>query len=220
MKITFKKDYRTFKANTSITIPMLDYPTCIVGDNGSGKSSLLQAIRGKFETIGGIIDSRDWNAMNKSDYISQSKNIELEDCEFTQCFGFDAHKDVGNTIYTAYDATKFIASGGFHAHNKSHGESEFIYFNRFLDEITPKLKNGKTLIILDEFDKGFSIRNQSLAIKMLFAFMLKHNVFILFTTHNPFLIAESICFDLDGKNINPGDYIYEQTGFSLIRGKH
>ena len=52
MKITFNKKVRNIVAGTQIDLSFLSAgkSISIVGDNGSGKSTILQAIRGSFPT--------------------------------------------------------------------------------------------------------------------------------------------------------------------------
>lgn len=171
--------------------------TIIVGDNGSGKSSLLQAIRGKLElvTLGN-------QSLFKSDFIKLSKNIKVI-TDIEHFLFFDSIKDDGGNMNNAYDALSFIDGGGFHTNKLSHGETQLYHLTKIIQNVEKirKKSDKKILVVLDEFDKGFSLSNQSKAMNVLNNLSKRFNLQILCVSHNYLLIQKiKIVYDLETRS--------------------
>jgi predicted ATPase len=176
--------------------------TVIVGENGSGKSSLLQAIRGKYD--------KKKDSLNTDEFRKLSKNISLETgCE--HFLFFDSIKDNGSDMNNSYDAMSFISNGGFATKNISHGETQMYYLNKLINDIKAlRTKTDKKIVLcLDEMDKGYSLKTQSKIITLLLNLIMKYNCRILCITHNYLLIKKAgIVFDFDNrKYILSKDYL-------------
>lgn len=216
MKVTIEKDFRGLKQGTLYDFPfgaIKDF--CIVGENGCGKTSLLNAIVGKFTPK----DKDGYGPITNQNKRKLSENISLSDHDFEVGFGFDASKEGSATIDTAYDASAYLNNGGFYADRKSHGEGELIYISTFLAKIKDKIIPNKTLICLDEFDKGLSLTNQVKVINLIERFAYQSKCNVLYSTHNPFLIQQSlVVFDFEKNEFVASDeYLTEKTGFKLVK---
>ena len=93
MKILVNKDFRNLKEGTEYDLAFTENinTICIVGDNGSGKSSLLDAIVGNF-----ISPKKQYSDTILNDKKSKLKNyITLSEHNFEAVFGFNAHLEGG-----------------------------------------------------------------------------------------------------------------------------
>lgn len=219
MKVIIENDFRGLIKGSEYEFKFKDNlieSMCIVGKNGCGKSSLMNAITGKFTKNTGM-----YGSIVDNNRISLSKNISIIDHEFDACFGFDASKEGSATIDTSYDASSYVENGGFYADKQSHGEGEMTYLGTFLDRIKPNIIPNKTLICLDEFDKGFSLKNQLLAINLVNRFVMELKCKVLYCTHNPFLMIQSyFVYDFIKKEyVESTDYILDVTGFLIQKPK-
>lgn len=211
MKITVKNDIRNLKGGTVYDLSDLSTLRFItvVGDNGSGKSTLFQALRGHQN------DNKS-QSLYESEFEKLAKNFDFEH-DYEKIFFLDRVKDDGNNMNVAYDAVGYLNSGGFHAKSSSHGQSSMIYLEKFLSDIGPKIVEGKTLLVLDEIDSGFSISYMSKCFNLICTLMVKKKCDIIIITHNPFLIIDSqVVFDVSKNEMVTGeDFISEKTGFKI-----
>ncbi len=211
MKIKVIKDFRNLKEGFEYDFSLLKSINyiCLVGDNGCGKSSILHALRGYKNDI-------PTDSLHETDFKKLKDNIEVEH-DYEKIFYFDNIKDNGSDLMVSYDAINFLESGGFYTKAKSHGESSLIYLDIFLNKIKNKIVEGKTLLVLDEIDNGFSIKNMSRFINIIEYLTLKQKCDVLVISHNPFFIQSSIfVYDVSKRTIvYSADFIKEQTGFEL-----
>lgn len=174
IRITAKNDIRCFKKGDTIELDR--FPTVMVGSNGSGKSTIFNAIRG-------VKNSMDENVMYASDFRELSKNFDIVH-DYDNVFVFDADKDSGKNMSVAIDAVEFINWGGFHANRKSHGEGTIIFLDVFMGKLRDADPKGRSLIVLDEFDTGFSPLFQAKAFDVATAIAKKHDADLIMVTHN------------------------------------
>jgi ABC-type Mn2+/Zn2+ transport system ATPase subunit len=213
MKITVLNDIRNLKKDTVYDFSILSEmkQIVIIGENGSGKSTILQALRGSLQYK--VSDS-----LYERDFKDLSKSFSFEH-NYDKIFFLDSVKDNPFDFNVAYDATNLVTSGGFNSRHNSHGEVSLNLVSKLLSDIDvfrSKNQNSKILVVLDEVDKGFSIEKQSKFINVIDYINQKFNVDILCISHNPFLISRSLCFDISTNDFILGSkYIEEKCGFTI-----
>lgn len=122
LKIKVIKDFRNLKSDSIYSFEE-PFPVCVVGDNGCGKSSLFQALRGFKNDLADI-------SLYKSDYKKLAENIEVEH-NYEKIFFFDSIKDDGRDFMVGFDAVNYIESGAFYSKDKSHGETSILQLSIF-----------------------------------------------------------------------------------------
>lgn len=211
MKITVKKDIRNLKKGTKYDFSKIkdNGYLALVGDNGCGKSTIVQALRGYKNDLR-------TSSLYERDFIELSENFKFEH-DYEKIFHLDRVKDDGQNMNVSYDASEYLKSGGYQARQLSHGQSSMNYFNAFLLKIRDKVVKGKTLVVFDEVDSGFSISYMSRYRTAIRALMLEYEFDMLVISHNPFFIIESnTVFDISKNEIvNSADFIKEKTFYKI-----
>jgi hypothetical protein len=107
--------------------------------------------------------------------------------------------------------------GGFTKGKKSHGEGNLIDIGRFMEDNKSKIVPDKTLVVFDEIDNGFSLKNMSIFINFINKLIYEYKCHVIVSSHNPFFISQSkICFDMLEKRMRPSNqYIEEKTGYTI-----
>ena len=210
MKIIVENDFRKFKKGDIFDFSMLkEYKfLTVVGNNGSGKSSLIQTIRGFKHDL-------KENSLFRDDYKKLTENVKIES-EYEKIFIYDSIKDDGTHFMNAYDASNYIGMGGFENQRRSHGESSLNNLSAFFQKFKDKIIKEKTLVVLDELDKGFSLQSQTMYLNFVNK-LIGMGCHVIVVTHNVFAIKQSILvYDFEAKKITTSDkYIESITGYSL-----
>ncbi|WOX55730.1 MULTISPECIES: AAA family ATPase [unclassified Methanoculleus] len=180
-------------------LPISKHVTFFVGENGIGKSTLIEAIAVSmgFNPEGGTIN------FNFSTEDSHSELYRY----LTVCKGVKRHKDGfflrAESFYnvaTNIDRVRAIPSyGGVSLHAQSHGESFMaLVENRF---------GGNGLYILDEPEAALS-PSRLLQLMCCIDDLVKHNSQFIISTHSPILMAfpDAEVFELSEKGINSIPY--------------
>lgn len=213
MKITVKKSFRNLAEG--LVYDFSDLPTfkriTIVGENGCGKSSILQALRGS------IKDKKN-TSLYRSDFISLADNVTIEHDYETIIF-FDGVKDNGSDLMNGYDAVNYLEMGGMAAQRLSHGQGTLMYLNKFLSENKSKFIPDKTLLVFDEIDNGFSLGNQTKFNNFISNLAHVSRCNVLIVSHNPFFIKQSlIVYNFNKRDFDlSDDYLEEITGYSITK---
>lgn len=212
MKITVKQDFRNQKAGTVYDFSVLKKIgfLTIVGENGCGKSSILQALRGS-------VKEPNNKSLYRDDFVKLSKNIEIEH-DYEKIIFFDAIKDNGNDFMNAYDAVGYMDSGGFMSKNLSHGQSTLMYIHKFMEDNKAGFVPNKTLIVFDEIDHGLSLANQSKFNNFIQKLSAIDKCHVLVVSHNPFFIIQSaIVYDFAEKVATSAvSYVKRTTNFWVL----
>lgn len=211
LKITVDKETRGLKAGTVYDFTEgIDATRClaIVGENGCGKSTVMQALRGKYDTRS--------QSLYKSDFKTLSEDFTVE-ADYEEYFFFDAVKDNGTDFMNAYDASNFLQSGGMAANRMSHGQGALMYLSKFLDDNVKRIKEGKTLVVFDEVDGGLSLANSARFINLVRNLAWHHKCHVVVISHNPFFIIDMVeCYDFPNKQyIASSEYVEKTTGFLM-----
>jgi predicted ATPase len=187
----------------------------VVGDNGSGKSSLLSALRGTF-----VEPSYDKGSLYNFSNKELSESITVEH-DFDKAFFYDAVKDKPNDLNNAYDAMEFIRNGGFETRDKSHGQSSLYLISKMIDEIETYRKanpTAKILVILDEPEVGFDLKTQFKLPKMIANISNFLDCHIILATHNYMLVNNNeevtVADNMTYKRMNTEKYVDSLVGKS------
>lgn len=175
--------------------------TFFVGENGTGKSTLLEAIADKcdFHTAGGSRNNiYDVHASESalSPYIRLSWLPKVTTGFFLRAesfYQFASHiDDIDDTGYSSY--------GGKSLHTQSHGESFLSLFqNRF---------KGRAIYLLDEPEAALSPSRQLTFLKIIHDLSTKQEAQFIIATHSPILLGylNATILSFDGEKISKIDY--------------
>ncbi|MEG6616115.1 AAA family ATPase [Peptococcaceae bacterium 1198_IL3148] len=173
--------------------------TFFVGENGTGKSTLLEAIADRcgFNTAGGGRNNYyDVHAAESAlgEYVRLSWLPKLTKGFFLRAetfYNFASHIDTVG-YYDAY--------GGRSLHQQSHGESFLALFaNRF---------KGKAIYLLDEPEAALSPQRQLAFLRILHKLVLSGDSQFIIATHSPILMGypNATIFSFDNGTIKEIDY--------------
>lgn len=181
----------------------LDTPiTFFVGENGTGKSTLLEAIADQigFNPAGGSTQNYKAYDVHKSeaalgDYVKLAWWPKVTNGFFLRAetfYQFASHLD-------ETDLGGYRAYGGKSLHHQSHGESFFSLFqHRF---------NGNAIYLLDEPEAALSPTRQLAFLTLLHDLLSEGNVQFIIATHSPILLGYP----------DARIYQFDETGVEEIR---
>ena len=184
MEINVIKDFRNFKAGESFNFT--EDVTVIVGDMGSGKSSLVSSLRGN------LLGEDSSTGLAANTLTTLGTNITVDE-NFDKIFCYDSIADDGLRFHNCSTAMALIENGGHSIMSLSHGESTTFYLDKLLSEITVYRKNNpraSILVILDEFDRGYSLQYQTRSYRILDYLTNKQRCKVVCVTHSYFLIKQ------------------------------
>ncbi|MGC6429672.1 MAG: AAA family ATPase [Jejuia sp.] len=204
--------YREYPFNIPIikTLNSLEFHkdvTFIIGENGTGKSTLIESIALSlgFGIEGGTRNVQIKTHNNASSLFQHLKLIKSfqkpSDYYFLRAESF-------YNVATYMEETNYLKGyGGISLHNLSHGES-------FMAALTNKLK-GKGLYIFDEPEAALSPTRQMSALVAIDQLVKADSQFII-ATHSPILLAypSSMIYQLDSNGIK--EVKYEDTEHYII----
>jgi predicted ATPase len=224
-KITNSSEY-PFSLSIIKNLKEIVFPTQVtffVGENGTGKSTILEAIATKagFGKEGG---SKNIN-FNTSDELYGNQIEELsstitlswrkksKDGYFFRAESFfnlgnylddlAKYPSVGNSAYNSY--------GGKSLHEQSHGEGFLAFFKNRL--------GGGGFYILDEPEAALSPQRQLALLRIIHDLCKNPESQFIIATHSPILLAypDSVIYSCDGEVLNKVDY-KDTKHFEITKG--
>ena len=175
--------------------------TFLVGENGSGKSTILEAIALAlgFSEEGGTLNVRLNSASSASNLFKYLRTIKSfkrpKDYYFLRA---ESYYNVG----TYMNELNYLAGYGGNIHARSHGEA-------FMKLLTQKFK-GEGLYLMDEPEAALSPTMQLTALSAIHQLCQNHSQMII-ATHSPILLAypNAKIYQLSDMGIR--EIFYEQT---------
>lgn len=192
--------------------------TFIVGENGAGKSTILEAIAVTygFNPEGG---TKNFNFSSRDTHSQLYKSIKLIKGPYVPKDGFffraESFYNVASNIDDLAksgrpsDFSFLNLYGGKSLHSQSHGESFFsLFVNRF---------TGKSLYILDEPEAALSPSRQMAMIRRIHE-LVKLNCQFIIATHSPIIMAypDSIIYEINDSSIIEKEYD-ETENYQVMR---
>lgn len=184
MKITSKGKTKRFPK--SFEVEFKNPIEVLVGSNGSGKSSLLSAIRGVF-----VSPSFSGGSLYDHGFKELSNQVTIEH-DFDKAFFYDSVKDNPKDMNNNYDAMEFIRGGAFHTRDKSHGQSSMYMLSRMIGEVEEyRVANptAKILVVFDEPEVGFDLSMQFKLPNIIANVVKKLNCQVIVASHNYMLVT-------------------------------
>lgn len=212
IKIIFNEDVRkVFKKGEEICFDFKDKPVILItGDNGCGKSTLVNSIRAhKCSNLDGQEKTLGSASLNYSDIELFLKPFTTINTDFKNIFYLSSEFDDPLSMNNSFDACAFINNGGFHTANLSKGQRLMKMFARHIQKYKEKFDED-TLIIFDEADTGYDLKNQIMFYKLLPKICELHKCKCLCITHCaiPLMLGTYNVYDLKNRMyINGKDYL-------------
>lgn len=181
--------------------------TFIIGENGTGKSTLLEAIAiaAKFNPEGG---TRNFNFSTRDSHSQLHKYFHLIRGPKKPSDGFFLRAESFYNLATEIDELKISEYyGGRSLHDQSHGEAFFsIFMNKF---------KGNGLYILDEPEAALSPTRQMAMLSRMNDLVNQQSQFII-ATHSPIIMGYPGAMILQIANNSIESIEYEKTEHYII----
>jgi len=173
----------------------------ITGPNGSGKSTIINSLRSHIcSNDDRQNDGIDGTAnLQYSEICSELKPYTEVNTDFDNIFYLSSEFDDPLSMYTTWDACAFIDNGGWATSHISKGQRLLYQFAQYMKKYKEKFNNS--LLIFDEVDTGYDLKNQVMFYKLLPKMCKKHNCKCLVVTHCPipFIYGDYSIYDMKEK---------------------
>lgn len=191
--------------------------TFLVGENGSGKSTVLEGIadRWGYDREGGprvrsLHNPEFWSALGPHCYLGRKPACNPMDGFFLRAESFFNFANMIDELEQGeFTGNGYFSYGGKSLHAQSHGESFLTLFKeRF---------HGDGVYLLDEPEAALSPQRQLAFLVRMNDLILDNSQFII-ATHSPILLAypEAIIYQLDDTGINQIEY-EESQPYSITK---
>lgn len=171
--------------------------TFLVGENGTGKSTILEAIAVcyGFNAEGG---SKNFSFSTRETEYELANCLKMERIAYAKD-GYFLRSESFFNVATTIDEIEVTGYGNQSLHEQSHGESFLsLFFTRF---------RGNGLYILDEPEAALSPMRQMAILSRMHDLVNDHSQFII-STHSPILLAypDAIIYELSSTGIQQVNY--------------
>lgn len=187
----------------------------IVGRNGCGKSSLINSIRAT-KCDNADMKLSDWEGKVGYNDIAKYKGNVSINTDFEKILFLSSEFDDPLSLNNAASAQSFIANGGYGMRNLSNGQKSMQLLGKWIHE-NKKDFGDKTLIVLDEIDKGFDIETQPKLLYLMKNLNKEYGVKFLTISHNslPILLSDEVYYFESKQCISSELYVFMNTGYSF-----
>ena len=182
----------------------------ITGSNGCGKSTFINSLRSH------ICSNKDRQNETLSTANLQYSQIRMDlkpitevDTDFKNIFYLSSEFDDPLSMYNTFDACAFIDNGGWHTSCISKGQRLLYQFVKYMKQYKESFDKN-TLIVFDEIDTGYDLKNQILFYKLLPKMCKAHGCKCIVVTHCaiPFIYMDYDTYDMSKREFVKGkDYI-------------
>lgn len=213
INIKFNHDLRkVFTKDEEIKFDFSDKDVILItGANGSGKSTLINSLRAHLCTNNDRQDEHLGSTnLLYNEIKSELKPITKVDTDFKSAYYLSSEFDDPLSMYTTFDASAFIDNGGWATSHVSKGQRLLYQFVQYMKKYRDKFDEN-TLIVFDEVDTGYDLKNQITFYKLLPKMCKNYGCKCIVITHCaiPFIYGDYSIYDMSEKKFidNGKDYL-------------
>lgn len=148
IEITSKEDFRSFTKGYKVTFDFNDTNTIyLMGENGCGKSTILQALRGALNNNPDA-DTK-WNAKSVCSSLADKFDIDVKGFNKIYHLDVDGLDDM-HSMFNSASCVDFVQNGGYCTQSYSAGEKTLYQLAKMREHIVQD--NDDVLLVFDEVD--------------------------------------------------------------------